>query len=38
MTEEPSGKAKTWEIVVGLIVGLGSIATAGLAIVETYWG
>lgn len=28
----------TWEIWVGLLVGLGIVATLGLAVFETYWG
>ena len=31
-------KGAPWEIWVGLLVGLGSLATIGLAVFETYWG
>lgn len=30
--------AATWEVWVGLLVGLGIVATLGLAIFETFWG
>jgi hypothetical protein len=29
---------RTWEIWAGLLVALGSLATIGLAVVETFWG
>jgi hypothetical protein len=31
-------RGAAWQIWVGIFVGLGLVATAAMAIVETYWG
>jgi hypothetical protein len=33
-----NGRGSAWQVWVGILVGLGMIATAAVAIVETYWG
>ncbi len=31
-------RGAAWQIWVGILVGIGMVATAAVAIVETYWG
>lgn len=31
-------RGSAWQIWVGILVGLGMVATAAVAIIETYWG
>ena len=33
-----SERGSVWQIWVGILVGLGMLATAAVAIIETYWG